>query len=74
MCSSNSSLAISCVAFGVCAPKMHCSKKMRPTLAIAASRTRSSCVEMSSCSFLPSMANRELAPRDTGDSSTKFPF
>eukprot|EP00965_Chrysotila_dentata_P139079 4599104-Pleurochrysis_carterae.AAC.1 len=31
MCASNLSLAVSCVAFGVGAPKVHWSKKMRPT-------------------------------------------
>eukprot|EP00965_Chrysotila_dentata_P114796 3794048-Pleurochrysis_carterae.AAC.1 len=28
---------------------------------------------MSACSLLPSIANRESAPRDTGDSKMKFP-
>eukprot|EP00965_Chrysotila_dentata_P028639 951801-Pleurochrysis_carterae.AAC.3 len=73
MCMSPSLPAMSCVAFGVGAPKMHWSKKMRPTPAVAASRARSSWVDMSASSFLPSMANRELAPRDTaGDSN--FPL
>eukprot|EP00965_Chrysotila_dentata_P018346 610430-Pleurochrysis_carterae.AAC.1 len=46
---------------------------MRPTPVEAASRARSSCVDMSACSLLPSIANRESAPRDTGDSKMKFP-
>eukprot|EP00965_Chrysotila_dentata_P157144 5191913-Pleurochrysis_carterae.AAC.3 len=65
---------MSCVAFGVGAPTMHWSKKMRPTPAVAARHARSLCDDISACSFLPLMANRELAPRDTGDSSTKLPL
>eukprot|EP00965_Chrysotila_dentata_P086914 2868591-Pleurochrysis_carterae.AAC.1 len=37
-CESSSSLAMSCVAFGVGAPQKHWSKKMRPTPAVAARR------------------------------------
>eukprot|EP00965_Chrysotila_dentata_P022125 732275-Pleurochrysis_carterae.AAC.1 len=74
ICASSSSLAMSCVAFGVGVPKVHWSKKMRPTPDVAASRARSSCMDMSACSDLPSIANGELAPRDTGDSNTKFPL
>eukprot|EP00965_Chrysotila_dentata_P027548 915633-Pleurochrysis_carterae.AAC.1 len=33
----------------------------------------SSCVDMSTCSALPSIAKREDRPRDTGDSKTKLP-
>eukprot|EP00965_Chrysotila_dentata_P048338 1603236-Pleurochrysis_carterae.AAC.1 len=29
---------------------------------------------MSACSLLPSIANREVAPRGTGDSTTKLPL
>eukprot|EP00965_Chrysotila_dentata_P049117 1628982-Pleurochrysis_carterae.AAC.1 len=65
---------MSCVAFGVGAPKTHWSKKMRPTPAVAARRARSVCVDMSACSPLPSMANRDSDPRDTGDSKTKLPL
>eukprot|EP00965_Chrysotila_dentata_P134693 4455346-Pleurochrysis_carterae.AAC.1 len=71
---SSSLLAMSCVVFGVGARKVHWSKKMRPTPGVAASRARSSCVDMSACSDLPSIASRELPPRDTGDSNTKFPL
>eukprot|EP00965_Chrysotila_dentata_P261926 6214409-Pleurochrysis_carterae.AAC.3 len=56
---------MSCVAFGVVAPKTHWSKKMRPTPAVAARRARSVCVDMSACSPLPSMANRESDPPAT---------
>eukprot|EP00965_Chrysotila_dentata_P091272 3013823-Pleurochrysis_carterae.AAC.1 len=65
---------MSCVVLIVGAPKVHWLKKMRPTPGVAASCARSSCVDMSACSALPSMASRELAPRDTGDSNTKFPL
>eukprot|EP00965_Chrysotila_dentata_P182643 6031188-Pleurochrysis_carterae.AAC.1 len=67
-------LAISCVALCVGAPKTHWSKNMRPTPYVAASCARSLCVDMSACSLLPSMAKRESAPRDTGDSNTKSPL
>eukprot|EP00965_Chrysotila_dentata_P074049 2446184-Pleurochrysis_carterae.AAC.2 len=73
-CVSDSPLAMSYVAFGAGAPKTHWSKKMGPTPAVAARRMRSSCVDMSACSFLPSMAKRELTPRDTGNSNTKLPL
>eukprot|EP00965_Chrysotila_dentata_P044827 1489427-Pleurochrysis_carterae.AAC.2 len=52
---------------------MHWSKKIRPTPAFDARRDRSSCVDMSTCSFLPSIAKRESAPRETGDSNMKLP-
>eukprot|EP00965_Chrysotila_dentata_P168421 5561413-Pleurochrysis_carterae.AAC.1 len=51
---------------------MHWLKKMRPTPVDAARRARS-CVDMSACSLLPSIAKRESAPRDTGDLKMKFP-
>eukprot|EP00965_Chrysotila_dentata_P066343 2196470-Pleurochrysis_carterae.AAC.1 len=47
---------------------------MRATPFDAASCVRSSCVDMSACSLFPSMAKRESAPRDTGDSKTKSPL
>eukprot|EP00965_Chrysotila_dentata_P033712 1121704-Pleurochrysis_carterae.AAC.1 len=54
---------ISCVVFGDGAPKMHWSEKMCPTPAIGARRVMSSCVDMSTCSALPSsMAKREDRP------------
>eukprot|EP00965_Chrysotila_dentata_P170356 5622997-Pleurochrysis_carterae.AAC.1 len=62
-----------CVVLGVGAPNTHWSKKMRPTPAVAPKRARSSCVDMSACSLLPSTANRESAPRETGDSKIKLP-
>eukprot|EP00965_Chrysotila_dentata_P145565 4808437-Pleurochrysis_carterae.AAC.1 len=68
------SLAISCVALAVGAPKTHWSKKILPTPFVAASSARSLCVDMSTCSLFPSMAKREFAPRDTGDSNTKSPL
>eukprot|EP00965_Chrysotila_dentata_P258420 6213212-Pleurochrysis_carterae.AAC.3 len=40
-CASRASLAMSCVALGVDAPKTHWSKKMRPTPFVAASCARS---------------------------------
>eukprot|EP00965_Chrysotila_dentata_P033764 1124022-Pleurochrysis_carterae.AAC.1 len=46
---------------------------MRPTPAVAARRARSSCVDMSTCSLFPSIANGESAPRETGDSKMKLP-
>eukprot|EP00965_Chrysotila_dentata_P235008 6200498-Pleurochrysis_carterae.AAC.4 len=46
---------------------------MRPTPVEAARRGRSSCVDMSACSLLPSIAKQKSAPRDTGDSKMKFP-
>eukprot|EP00965_Chrysotila_dentata_P009985 325459-Pleurochrysis_carterae.AAC.1 len=46
---------------------------MRPTPAVAALRARSSCVDMSTCSSSSSIANRESAPRETGDSKMKLP-
>eukprot|EP00965_Chrysotila_dentata_P027776 923196-Pleurochrysis_carterae.AAC.1 len=61
------------VVLGVGAPKTHWSKKMRPTPADAARRASSSCVDMSACSFLPSIASRESTPRETGDSKMKLP-
>eukprot|EP00965_Chrysotila_dentata_P151731 5014349-Pleurochrysis_carterae.AAC.1 len=64
---------MSCVVFGDGAPRVHWSKKMRPTPAIDAMRIMSSCVDMSTCSALPSMAKPEDRPRDTGDSKTKLP-
>eukprot|EP00965_Chrysotila_dentata_P036925 1228650-Pleurochrysis_carterae.AAC.1 len=65
---------MSCVALGVDAPKTHWSKKMRSTPVVAASCARSLCVDMSACSFFPSMANREFSLRETGDSKTKSPL
>eukprot|EP00965_Chrysotila_dentata_P036241 1207192-Pleurochrysis_carterae.AAC.1 len=65
---------MSCVALGVGAPKTHWSEKMRPTPFVVASCARSVCVDMSACSFFPSTAKREFAPRETGDSNTKLPF
>eukprot|EP00965_Chrysotila_dentata_P129199 4270689-Pleurochrysis_carterae.AAC.1 len=47
---------------------------MRPTPCVVAICARSVCVDMSACSLFPLMAKRELAPRETGDSKTKFPF
>eukprot|EP00965_Chrysotila_dentata_P014227 471724-Pleurochrysis_carterae.AAC.2 len=52
---------------------MHWSKKMRPTPVIDARFVMSSCVDMSTCSALSSMAKREDRPRDTGDSKMKPP-
>eukprot|EP00965_Chrysotila_dentata_P148405 4899788-Pleurochrysis_carterae.AAC.1 len=46
---------------------------MRPTPVEAARRAKSLCVDMSACSLLHSIAKRESAPRDTGDSKTKLP-
>eukprot|EP00965_Chrysotila_dentata_P219389 6191116-Pleurochrysis_carterae.AAC.1 len=46
---------------------------MRPTPSIEASRTRSSCELISTCSLLPFIANRDRAPRDTSDSNTNCP-
>eukprot|EP00965_Chrysotila_dentata_P117564 3884447-Pleurochrysis_carterae.AAC.1 len=61
-CAVRASLAISCVAEGVGAPKTQWSKKMRPTPFVAASCARSLCVDMSKCSLFPSIAKRESAP------------
>eukprot|EP00965_Chrysotila_dentata_P135865 4491372-Pleurochrysis_carterae.AAC.1 len=63
-----------CVVLSVRAPKTHWSKKMRPTPCVAAERARSSCVDMSACLLLPSIANRDSAPRETGDSKMKLPL
>eukprot|EP00965_Chrysotila_dentata_P012605 415908-Pleurochrysis_carterae.AAC.1 len=60
---------MSCVVLGKDAPNVHWSKKMRSTPAVAASRARSECVDMSTCSSFPSIANRDCVPRDTGDSN-----
>eukprot|EP00965_Chrysotila_dentata_P112708 3724317-Pleurochrysis_carterae.AAC.1 len=46
---------------------------MRPIPFEAARRARSLSVDMSACSLLPSIAKRESAPRDTGDSKIKLP-
>eukprot|EP00965_Chrysotila_dentata_P145419 4803039-Pleurochrysis_carterae.AAC.1 len=46
---------------------------MRPTPVIDARRAMSSCVDMSTCSALPSMAKRKDRPLDTGDSNMKLP-
>eukprot|EP00965_Chrysotila_dentata_P168246 5556013-Pleurochrysis_carterae.AAC.1 len=46
---------------------------MRPTPVDAARRAKSLCVDMSTCSLLPSIAKRESAPRGTGDSNMKLP-
>eukprot|EP00965_Chrysotila_dentata_P171920 5673183-Pleurochrysis_carterae.AAC.1 len=64
---------MSWVAFGVGAPNMHWSKKMRPTRVEAARRAKSSYIDISACSLFPSFAKREFAPRDTGDSKMKLP-
>eukprot|EP00965_Chrysotila_dentata_P007778 253632-Pleurochrysis_carterae.AAC.1 len=74
LCASRASLAMSCVALGVGAPKTHWSKKMRPTPFVAASCAKSLCVDISACSLFPSMANLDFAPRETGDSKRKLPF
>eukprot|EP00965_Chrysotila_dentata_P185311 6117306-Pleurochrysis_carterae.AAC.1 len=66
-------LAMNCVVFGHGAPKVHWSKKMRPTPGIDARRAMSLCVDMSACSALPSMAKRDDRPCDTGDSNMKLP-
>eukprot|EP00965_Chrysotila_dentata_P086666 2861109-Pleurochrysis_carterae.AAC.1 len=58
-CWSSSQLAMSCVVLGDDAPNVHWSKKMRSTPAAAASRARSKCVDMSTCSPFPSIANRD---------------
>eukprot|EP00965_Chrysotila_dentata_P026645 883388-Pleurochrysis_carterae.AAC.1 len=47
---------------------------MRSTPFVAASCTRSLCVDMSACSLFPSMAKREFSPLETGDSKTKSPL
>eukprot|EP00965_Chrysotila_dentata_P225194 6194616-Pleurochrysis_carterae.AAC.1 len=52
---------MSCVVFGDGAPKVHWSKKMRPTPAIDARRVMSSCIDMSTCSALPSMRSARIA-------------
>eukprot|EP00965_Chrysotila_dentata_P003434 111753-Pleurochrysis_carterae.AAC.4 len=46
---------------------------IRPTPVIAARRARSSCVDMSTCLLLLSIAHRESAPSETGDSKMKLP-
>eukprot|EP00965_Chrysotila_dentata_P111598 3689740-Pleurochrysis_carterae.AAC.1 len=46
---------------------------MRSTPAVAASRARSKCVDMSTCSPFPSIANRDCFPLDTGNSNVKCP-
>eukprot|EP00965_Chrysotila_dentata_P071111 2350054-Pleurochrysis_carterae.AAC.1 len=64
---------MSCDVLGVGAPNTHWSKKMmRPTPSVDASRASASCVDMTRCSPLPSMAKRESEPRDTGDSNTNW--
>eukprot|EP00965_Chrysotila_dentata_P063833 2115498-Pleurochrysis_carterae.AAC.1 len=64
---------MNCVVFGDCAPNVHWSKKMRSTPGKDARRAMSLCVDMSTCSALPSMANRDDRLRDTGDSNTRLP-
>eukprot|EP00965_Chrysotila_dentata_P112063 3705504-Pleurochrysis_carterae.AAC.1 len=46
---------------------------MRSTPAVAVSRARSECVDMSTCSPFSSIANRDCVPRDTGDLNAKCP-
>eukprot|EP00965_Chrysotila_dentata_P008392 273432-Pleurochrysis_carterae.AAC.1 len=56
-CSSNLALAMSWVAFGEGAPNVHWSKNTRLAFVFLISLTMSSCVDMSTCSALPSIAN-----------------